>query len=247
MVLRGVVDPALCASIVEEVQAALAPLVGPAEFEADLGYPGAPSDRAQPGGETPRRLLHAYARSTTLRQLALAPAVTTPIKKFLRTEASAQPDATLCLSQAHHNCVMTKFPGFSSATLWHQDIRYWSFDQPQLISAWFALAEEHSANGGLQLIPGSHRLSLGRGRLDRDLFLRPELPENARLIESAQAVHLQAGDVLLFHCRTFHAAGRNNTNSIKLSPVFTYHLAQNRPIPGTRSAGYPPIDVSIDG
>ena len=56
------------------------------------------------------------------------------------------------LSQCHHNCVMTKHPG-CSATLWHQDIRYWSFDRPELISAWFALDQEEAVNGALRVIP----------------------------------------------------------------------------------------------
>jgi phytanoyl-CoA hydroxylase len=143
---------------------------------------------------------------------------------------------------------MTKHPGYSSATHWHQDIRYWSFDAPDLISAWFALGEEYQGNGALQVIPGTHDLQLDigldRGRLDRDLFLRPELAENQALIDAAETVVLHPGDVLLFHCRLFHAAGRNETNQVKLSPVFTYHTADNNPISGTRSAMLPSISVS---
>lgn len=48
----------------------------------------------------------------------------------------------IVLSQRHHNCIMTKQPGYSSATLWHQDNRYWWFDTENLISAWLALGEE---------------------------------------------------------------------------------------------------------
>ncbi len=138
---------------------------------------------------------------------------------------------------------MTKHPGYSSATLWHQDIRYWSFDRPELISAWFALGDETADNGALQVIPGTHLMEFDRGRLDRDLFLRPELQENMALIERAETVRLSAGDVLLFHCRLFHAAGRNTTEEVKLSPVFTYHRDDNHPIPGTRSAAFPSIPL----
>ena len=120
-------------------------------------------------------------------------------------------------------------------------MRYWSFDRPELVSAWLALGTETRANGALQALPGSHRLDLDRGRLDRDLFLRPELPANRALIESAAVLALCAGDVLLFSGRLFHAAGRNDASDVKLSVVFTYHAADNRPIPGTRSAQYPSI------
>jgi len=145
------------------------------------------------------------------------------------------------MSQCHHNCVMTKHPGFSSETLWHQDIRYWSFDRPELVSVWLALGSETADNGALWVIPGSHQLELDRGRFDAELFLRPELPENRELIDAAQVVELDAGDVLFFHCRLFHAAGMNRTSKVKLSLVGTYHDGDNAPIPGTRSALYPSV------
>lgn len=235
LVLPGLIDADLCQRVETFVKQSLDPLVGPAEFEADVGYPGAPANRNAAGGSTPRRLLHAYARSQLLRALALHPEVAAMLNRLLHGQGM--------LSQCHHNCVMTKHPGYSSQTLWHQDIRYWSFDRPELISAWFALGKETQQNGALQVIPGSHQLNLDRGRLDAVLFLRPELPENAALIKQAKTVALQPGDVLLFHCRLFHAAGRNESDTVKLSPVFTYHRQDNHPIPGTRSAGFPSITL----
>lgn len=239
LVLRGVLDAQTCAMARRDIRAALDPVVGPAEYEADVGYPGAPGTRDAEGGQTPRRLLHAIARSEVLRALALDETVADSLRAVMGT-------THIQLSQCHHNCVMTKHPGFSSATLWHQDIRYWSFDRPELVSAWFALGAETRKNGALKVIPGSHRLSLGRGRLDRDLFLRPELEENRALIHQAIPVELEQGDVLLFHCRLFHAAGKNLSDQVKLTPVFTYHEATNRAIPGTRSDQLPSIDVSQD-
>lgn len=218
------------------VLAHLDPVVGPAEFEADVHYPGAPGSRDALGGETPRRLLSALARDRLFREWGTGPAVGGAVRSLLGGEGR--------LAQGHHNCVMTKFPGFSSATLWHQDIRYWSFDAPELVSAWLALGQEREANGALRLIPGSHRLELDRGRFDADLFLRPELPENAALIDTAVSVELEAGDVVFFDARTFHAAGRNGTDEVKLSLVFTYHREDNRPIPGTRSANYPSLRLA---
>jgi len=50
--------------------------------------------------------------------------------------------------------------------------------------------------------------------------------------------------MLFFHSTTFHAAGRNETDDIKRSLVFTYRAADNEPIPETRSAVYPDIVVS---
>jgi len=236
IVLRGVLNDRLIEDVTAFVRASLNPLVGPAEFEADVGYPGAPDHRQAEGGLTPRRLLHAYGRSSRLRDVGLHPEVVAAVNGLM--------GGPCLLSQCHHNCVMTKYPGYSSATMWHQDIRYWSFDQPELISAWFALGEENERNGALQVIPGSHMASVDRGRFDAALFLRPELPENSALLAMAETVVLQPGDVLLFHCRLFHAAARNASSVVKLSPAFTYHHHENRPIPGTRSAEFPSIPLS---
>ncbi len=235
VVLPGFASRAECAALAAAAKADLAPLIGPVEFEADVGYPGAPPSRAATGGETPRRLLHAYARRAAFRRFATRADLGAALGVLLGGD--------VLLSQCHHNCIMTKHPGHSSATLWHQDVRYWSFDRPELVSAWLALGHEGTANGALMAIPGSHRLELDRGRLDRDLFLRQDIAANRALIAGAQVIDLAPGDLLLFSARLFHAAGRNDTDAVKLSLVFTYHAAGNRPIPGTRSAQYPSIPV----
>jgi phytanoyl-CoA hydroxylase len=233
--------PGLCpeASLVKLRQVCtehLHPLLGPAEFEADLDYPGSPESREALGGHTPRRLLNAYSRDPSFRRWA-----TGPLVGGLLAQLFGRSD--VMLSQAHHNCVMTKYPGHSSATLWHQDIRYWSYERPELISVWLALGRENSRNGVLNLIPGSHRLDIDSGRMDGARFLRSGLGENKALIKTARNFELAAGDVLFFHCRTLHAAGMNLNDQVKLSAVFTYHLSDNKPLANTRSAALPSIPV----
>jgi phytanoyl-CoA hydroxylase len=236
LVVRGFCPPAFCDQLADEVRDALDPVLGPAEYEADVGYPGAPADRRSPGGDTPRRLLNAYSRFAALRAFAAGAEVRGYLQALMATDR-------ICLSQCHHNCVMTKAPGFSSATLWHQDVRYWSYTRPELVSLWLALGNETEDNGALQVIPGSHRLTCTAEQLDELKFLRTDRPENQALLAQAHTVELAKGDVLFFHCRTFHAAGRNRTDEVKLSCVFTYHAADNLPREGTRSAQYPDIPL----
>ena len=236
LVVRRFAAAAEVAALRACVAAMLDPLQGPVEFEADTGYPGAPSSRGDLGGLTPRRLLHAYSRDELLRAFARDPRVARQLADLFGGRAAL-------LSQCHHNCVMTKHPGFSSRTMWHQDIRYWSFERPDLISTWLALGPERRSNGALLVIPGSHRLQLDPSRYDDALFLRPELPENQALLAQAQMVELDAGDLLYFHCRLFHAAGRNETQTLKCSLVFSYHDADNHAIAHTRSAVYPSIPL----
>jgi len=236
-VLPGFVPQAQLQQLRSLVTAALEPLQGPVEYEADVGYAGAPLDLHAPGGQTPRRLLAAYSRHRLFQQLATS----RQLAQVLRAVAGVD----MALSQCHHNCIMTKCPGYSSNTLWHQDIRYWSFQRPELISAWFALTDETPANGALKLIPASHQEDIAPERFDDDQFLRPELAVNKARIDSAKSVELKAGDLLLFHSRTFHAAGKNTTEDIKLSAVFTYHALDNAPRAGSRSAQLPSIALPI--
>jgi phytanoyl-CoA hydroxylase len=227
LVLRGWSPSAVVARARECAAQQLAQRHGPMELEADVGYPGAPPSRDTRGGETVRRLLRAWERDEAFRQLGASGALAALLRELL--------DAPPLLAQAHHNCVMTKMPSFSSLTNWHQDVRYWSYQRPELISAWFALGEETPANGCLSFIPGTQRMNFPRERLDASLFLRTDRDDNRALIDSAITPSLQAGDLVLFHCRVFHAAGRNATDETKFSLVYTYRAADNLPLPGTKS------------
>ena len=218
------------------INSSLDPALAPVEYEADVQYPGAPDSRQSPGGDTPRRLLNAIARDSVFRNWAVDNQVTEHVMNLLQT-------TRIQVSQNHHNCIMTKFPGYGSETGWHQDIRYWSFDRPELVTAWLALGEESNENGSLTVIPGSHRMDFDRGQFDAALFFRSDVERNINLMESAQSIELNAGDVLFFHCRLLHSAGQNRTDSVKYSLVFTYHAMTNCPITGTRSAEHPDIEI----
>ena len=224
----ALVDRMLSATLADVVQ-----LSEPIEFEADLHYPGAPDSRDANGGRTVRRLKQAHARGYVFTEWLTYRGLIVPLTQLLGPE--------IVCPLAHHNCVMTKHPDFSSETGWHQDIRYWSFERPELITVWLALGPERPENGCLRVIPGSHRMSLERSRFDEELFFRPELADNAELIAQAVPVELEAGDVLLFHCRTLHAASRNFSTQTKYSVVFTFRAADNRPRPGSRSAQSPEL------
>lgn len=237
LIEKSLVDESTVSEMNLIIDDSVNPALAPVEYEADVHYPGAPESKSAPGGQTPRRLLNAYARDVVFRNFARSAPVVERLRQMMRCER-------VMVSQNHHNCVMTKYPGYSSVTSWHQDIRYWRFDQPELVSVWLALGDEAPENGGLLLIPGSHKLDLPPGRLDAALFLRNDIADNQALIDAAIPANLTAGDVLFFHCETFHAAGQNDTQSVKKSLVYTYHCEQNRPIPETRSANHRDIVIS---
>lgn len=237
VIVRRLADRQLCERMKSLAQRHLAQDVQPVEYEAQTKYPGSPASLDAPGGRTVRRLLQAYARDPLFKDWATSRAIGDRLRPLLGPRVE--------LSQAHHNCVMTKNPAFSSATAWHQDIRYWSFQEPELISTWLALGQEHEENGCLLLVPGSHRIEFRREQFDEALFLREDLAENRRILQGRVAAELDEGDVLFFHCRLLHAAGRNRTGLTKFAAVFTYHSTGNHPLPGTRSASLPEVVLSV--
>ena len=207
--------------------------IGPVEYEAEMHYPGAPSSLAAEGGRTIRRLKQAHSRHAVFTQWLSDRELVDRLADLL--------GPTLVMPLAHHNCIMTKQPKFSSDTGWHQDIRYWAYERPELISVWISLVPERVENGCLRVIPGSHRTSFQRSRFDESLFFRQDLSENQAVIANAVSVELDPGDVLFFHAKTLHAASRNHSTQTKYSAVFTFRAADNLPLPGTRSAELPEL------
>ncbi|HEV7819848.1 MAG TPA: phytanoyl-CoA dioxygenase family protein, partial [Burkholderiales bacterium] len=115
IVARGLASADDCTAIRAIAERDLTAAMPPVEFEADTRYPGAPVSHDAPGGRTVRRLLQACARDPLIARWAVQPAMATRLQQLIAPRVE--------LSQAHHNCVMTKNPSYSSVTNWHQDIR----------------------------------------------------------------------------------------------------------------------------
>ncbi|MFL9926635.1 phytanoyl-CoA dioxygenase family protein [Herbaspirillum lusitanum] len=236
LLLKGMLSVADCDRMLQVAQDHLQRAVQPLEYEAEVGYAGAPASLESEGGRTARRLRAAWQRDEVFREWASSPQLLAVLRQIF-----GEP---VCITLSHHNCVMTKNPTFGTATGWHRDIRYWSFQRNDLISVWLALGPENENNGGLKFIPGSHRLQLAPDQMDELDFLRPEVPANQALFAQGLPLDLQKGDVVLFHSGLFHAAGRNNSEQVKSSVVFAFHGLSNQPLPGSRSAASEDIRLS---
>lgn len=230
-IARGVAGEALRRRMSDVTQEGLHRHIEPVEYEVDLHYPGAPESHDAPGGRTIRRLKQAHSRDYVFTQWMQHPAVVGRLRQLL--------GPNLVCPLAHHNCIMTKEPQFSSDTGWHQDIRYWSYARPELVSVWLALGPERKENGCLQVVPGSHREQYPRTAFDDALFFRSDRDENQPILARRVLAELDPGDVLFFHCRTLHAATRNYSGETKYSVVFTYRSLDNPPLAGSRSAKSP--------
>lgn len=229
LVLPKLLSAPVCDSLRALTQSHLDKRIAPFELETDVHYPGAPDNIEAPGGGTIRRLLMAFQRDKSYRNLASHPDIIHGVKEIL--------DSQQCiLNPNHHNCIMTKQPAYSSETLWHRDTRYWNFSDKYLINAWFALGDELQQNGAMKILPGSHRWEVQEQALDSAQFLKLDHADNQERLATQRLVTLNKGDVLLFSAHCFHAAGKNKTQDSKFSMVFTYHGEDTKPIDGTHSA-----------
>lgn len=228
LVKRQLIDMSLLNEIRSQTKIHLNLRLPPFELEADVGYPNAPKSVEDEGGETIRRLLLAYSRDSSFREWGKNRVVKSILQQLFDSEK-------IFLVQSHHNCIMTKQPCYSSQTMWHRDVRYWRFDNDELINSWLAMGSENNENGCLKVIPGSHKRQVQSDMVDDLKFLVSNHPIAQQWIDEAVDVELSAGDVLFFHAGVFHAANNNIAQQAKFSLVYSYHGENNFPVKNSKS------------
>lgn len=209
-----------CDEILQTVQKHICECIAP--FESEQEYLGN-SDKSL----TLRRLRQVYQREAVFQKWMHNSNNTAVLKQLLQE--------TPVLTLAHHNSIMTKMPHESSITSWHQDKRYWHYENDNLISVWLSLGDEFLENGLLEFIPGSHKVNFKPEQFDKKLAFREDLAINQELIQKRVHTNLQKGDVVFFHCKVLHYAGKNTTDKAKVSFVYTAKAASTKPLKGTRS------------
>ena len=220
LVLKNFVDTKLCDEILEKAKFHLQNKISPIETEQEY-------IKNKTEEITVRRLRQVYDREAIFRDWMTNEEIRPILKQILND--------TPVLTLAHHNSIMTKLPHESTRTFWHQDRRYWNFENNDLVSVWLSLGDEYLDNGLLEFIPSSHKMNFSKDRFDEvDNFL-DENEENKELIKTRTHTNLQKGDVVLFHCKTLHHASKNNTDKAKISFVYTVRAKSNKPINSTRS------------
>jgi phytanoyl-CoA hydroxylase len=182
---------------------------------------------------TVRRLRQVYTRDIVFKNWMENKKIRPILKQVLEDD--------VVLTLAHHNSIMTKMPFSSTETSWHQDRRYWSYDDDNLVSVWLALGEENSKNGVLEFIPKSHKIEFLDEQFGDKEYFNTEHPKNMSLIETKQSFSLNQGDVVLFHSKLLHRANENRTLSPKLSFVYTVKGKSVNVIKNSRSAQYSEI------
>jgi len=224
ILLRGFADAARCDTILKAAMEEIENRTPPIETEGEY---------VETSNKTLRRLRQVYDRRPEFRDWMTDGEIRPMLEQVL--------GETAVLTLAHHNSIMTKMPSTSTETCWHQDRRYWNFENDNLVSVWLALGEEKMENGVLEFIPGSHKLRYTPEQFDAKTCFMTGRPDNDAVIAGKVHYDLRQGDVILFHCSTLHHAFENRTGTPKVAFVYTVRALSNRPIPGTRSALYPEI------
>ena len=220
LLIKDFAPKELCDKILEKAKKHLTNKIAP--FETESEYLEANDET-----NTVRRLRQVYEREEVFKEWMTYPKIRPILKQLFNEE--------IVLTLAHHNSIMTKMPKESSRTSWHQDRRYWSFENDNLISVWLSLDDEYIENGLLEFIPGSHKLKLEIEQFDEKSNFLDENSKNKEIIKNRVHTDLKKGDIVLFHCKTLHHAGKNKSDKAKISFVYTTRAKSNKPIANTRS------------
>jgi len=220
LLLKNFADEKLCDAILSKAQEHLNKQIEPIESEEE--YQGSDSSRI-----TIRRLRQVYDREHIFKEWMTDKKILPILEQLLGEHPR--------LLLAHHNSIMTKLPHKSSVTTWHQDIRYWHYENDKLLSVWLSLGDEYLENGLLEFIPGSHKMSFQPEQFDKRSSFRDDLEKNREIISKRVHYNLEKGDIVLFHAKTLHYAHQNETDKAKISFVYSLRSSLNKPIEGTRS------------
>jgi hypothetical protein len=168
------------------------------DFIAEIQSFELKSDRAEPLDQGGMRFYSdIFRKSELIRRFITQPALI----DFL--SCIAGPDLWVRWDQA-----VAKGPD-SGVFAWHQDNGYNRLPQ-QHYQVWIALSEMRKDNGGLWLVPGSHRQRIPHGRVANHFAAvgsdRYDDPDSGRVF-----IEAEAGDVVVFSSLTLHKTYENVT------------------------------------
>lgn len=101
---------------------------------------------------------------------------------------------------------INKAPGSGSEIPWHQDNGYHPGGCPEYLTTWLALDDSDLDNGGLEVLPGSHKEGPREHDLETVHYFVPR-------VDAAGATELRAraGDHLIFSSLLLHRTAGNRT------------------------------------
>jgi non-haem Fe2+, alpha-ketoglutarate-dependent halogenase len=122
-----------------------------------------------------------------------------------------------------------KEPRSPSTVGWHQDAYYWPMAPHHSVTVWLAFDDVDAENGGMKLIPGSHRGGLIKHRRSAETssVLTLELEDGTDFAaDSAVQFHLQAGECSLHDDRAIHGSLANPSDRRRAGLTIRYSATE---------------------
>jgi ectoine hydroxylase-related dioxygenase (phytanoyl-CoA dioxygenase family) len=191
-----VVHDMMSPDTVDQVRGELAAHMAAAEVEDDK------PDDFYPGKT--RRIIALMDRSPTTRELMMHPDVDALCAAHLGPHCNNQ-------WQLHVTAGLEVGPGSRDQVLHREEDSFPFFPVPRpnlILATMWAVSDFTAANGGTQIVPGSHRWEGHRVAEPREIA-RAEMP---------------AGSVLVWLGGTLHGAGANTTDGWRYGVILTYSL-----------------------
>lgn len=186
-------------------------------------------------GETTKDIREWHENSTYLYEIAMNPKILSLVEGILG------PNFYMWASN-----FFIKEPHSESTVGWHQDSYYWPMAPHNSVTVWLAFDDVDEVNGGMKLIPGSHRGGVIKHKRSTQTssVLTLELEDGSDFAaDSAVQFRLKAGDVSLHDDRAIHGSpanpsdrrragltvrysGTNVKNDLKVNPNFKVYLCR---------------------
>ncbi|OII62357.1 ectoine hydroxylase [Streptomyces sp. CC53] len=165
--------------------------------------------------------------------------------KLVRDERVAGMARRILGSEVYvHQSRINVKPGFgASGFYWHSDFETWHAEDglPRMrtVSVSIALTENHDTNGGLMIMPGSHRTFLGcEGATPKDNYKKSlqmqdaGTPSDEALTQLADAHGIRlftgrAGSATWFDCNAMHGSGDNITPYPRSNVFIVFNSVEN--------------------
>jgi len=125
---------------------------------------------------------------------------------------------------------IAKRPRTGQALLWHQDANYWPLEPMEVVTIWFAVTESDRRNGGVKVIPGTHRLGLRTHYAETKIVnvLSSEVDLSGVDENEAEYVELNPGDISVHHPHTIHGSDANISDRWRRGGSIQYMPATTR-------------------
>jgi ectoine hydroxylase len=206
-----------------------------AELDRLISDPAVRADQRsiiEPRSQDVRSVFEVHKISEVFAELVRDPRVLERARQILGSEV-----------YVHQSRINVK-PGFgASGFYWHSDFETWHAEDglPRMrtVSVSIALTENHDTNGGLMIMPGSHRTFLGcAGETPKDNYKQSlkmqdaGTPSDQALTELAERHGIKlftgpAGSATWFDCNCMHGSGDNITPFQRSNVFIVFNSVEN--------------------